>query len=85
MSLPRGAVDGLAGGAMATACDGGDEQQGAGQSDGEGQGATHAGGSFVHTIKAPPHMRRMNVHVSSPSDNLSPCSQRLISADRVKG
>ncbi|PJF16917.1 hypothetical protein PSACC_03252 [Paramicrosporidium saccamoebae] len=33
--------------------------------------------------KAPPHMRN-HLRVSSPSDNLSPCSQKLM-VDLVKG
>ena len=40
-------------------------------------------------IKTAPQLRRLNdqvkLRVSSPSDNLSPLSQRLMAADRVKG
>ena len=31
------------------------------------------------------HLRHTQIHVTSPSDNLSPCSQKLMAADRVKG
>lgn len=37
--------------------------------------------------RAPPHMRRLGgaLQVSSPSDNPSPCSQKLMAADLQKG
>lgn len=47
--------------------------------------AATSGTSPLLAKKAPPHMRRLNVKVSSPSDNLSPCSQKLMAADRIKG
>lgn len=35
--------------------------------------------------KVAPSLRRLNVKISSPSDALSPCSQKLMAADIVNG